>query len=281
MKKLLFFDIDGTLWDNRSRIPESTVRAIRRARENGHLAFINSGRSRGYIRAPHLFDIGFDGIVSGDGTMIELPGPGESVCHPRISRNRVCSYYEIPPEETCEIISLLKRHRFCSILEGRDYLYIDKEDFGDDAYIRHIEEDMGADLLPMTGGELPVITKFSCDLRHAVDIDEGLRKIGERFDAIRHTDMVIEFVPKGFTKATGIEDVCRLLGASPEDTVAFGDGANDVPMLEYAGYGYAMANACREALACTPLVAPANTEDGVAQVIERCLREGRIGPMAR
>jgi predicted mannosyl-3-phosphoglycerate phosphatase (HAD superfamily) len=45
MKKLLFFDIDGTLWDNRSRIPESTVRAIRRARENGHLAFINSGRS--------------------------------------------------------------------------------------------------------------------------------------------------------------------------------------------------------------------------------------------
>ena len=267
MKKLLFFDIDGTLWDNRSRIPESTVRAIRRARENGHLAFINSGRSRGYIRAPHLFDIGFDGIVSGDGTMIELPGPGESVCHPRISRNRVCSYYEIPPEETCEIISLLKRHRFCSILEGRDYLYIDKEDFGDDAYIRHIEEDMGADLLPMTGGELPVITKFSCDLRHAVDIDEGLRKIGERFDAIRHTDMVIEFVPKGFTKATGIEDVCRLLGASPEDTVAFGDGANDVPMLEYAGVGVAMGDGNPLSHPAADYVTAGLWEDGIEKAL--------------
>ncbi|MBQ3169808.1 MAG: HAD hydrolase family protein, partial [Clostridia bacterium] len=44
-----------------------------------------------------------------------------------------------------------------------------------------------------------------------------------------------------------------------------------------AGFGYAMANSCKEALACTDLIAPPNTEDGVAQVIETLLKEGKIG----
>jgi hydroxymethylpyrimidine pyrophosphatase-like HAD family hydrolase len=50
-------------------------------------------------------------------------------------------------------------------------------------------------------------------------------------------------------------------------------------MLEYAGAGYAMANACPQALACTSLVAPPNTEDGVAQVIEGYIKGGQIGSM--
>lgn len=51
-KKAAFFDIDGTIWNIHSEIPESTVKAIRLLRENGHLAFLCSGRSRAYIRDP-------------------------------------------------------------------------------------------------------------------------------------------------------------------------------------------------------------------------------------
>ncbi len=91
----------------------------------------------------------------------------------------------------------------------------------------------------------------------------------------------VEIAPENVDKGRSLARLAEHLGLAAEEVMAFGDGQNDVPMLEYAGYGYAMANACREALACTPLVAPANTEDGVAQVIERCLRERRIGPMAR
>ena len=74
MKKLLFFDVDGTIWDYNNYIPESTVEAIARAKQNGHLCFINSGRSRAFIREKNLLDVGFDGIVSGGGTMIEYEG---------------------------------------------------------------------------------------------------------------------------------------------------------------------------------------------------------------
>ena len=69
------------------------------------------------------------------------------------------------------------------------------------------------------------------------------------------------------------------LGLTRDEVMAFGDGQNDVPMLEYAGAGYAMANACPQALACTRLIAPPNTEDGVARVIEAQLAARNIAPM--
>ena len=59
-RKALFFDIDGTIWNMKNEIPESTVRAIRALREKGHLTFLCSGRSRAFIQEPKLFDIGFD-----------------------------------------------------------------------------------------------------------------------------------------------------------------------------------------------------------------------------
>ena len=72
MKKAVFFDIDGTLWNYQMQIPESTVLAIRKLRENGHYAFICSGRSRSNIQSPKLLGIGFDGVVASCGAHIDF-----------------------------------------------------------------------------------------------------------------------------------------------------------------------------------------------------------------
>ena len=61
--------------------------------------------------------------------------------------------------------------------------------------------------------------------------------------------------------------------------MAFGDGQNDVAMIEAAGTGVAMRNGCPEALRAADIIAPTNREDGVAQVIEDYLRQGKIGRM--
>ena len=71
---LLFFDVDGTLWNYKNEIREKTKLGIRQARENGHKCFINTGRSRGFVHNKELLGIGFDGIVSACGTMIEYNG---------------------------------------------------------------------------------------------------------------------------------------------------------------------------------------------------------------
>lgn len=70
-KKLIFFDIDGTLLDEQSgSVPASTIEAIEKAQKNGHLCFINTGRPISTIDKV-ITDLPFDGYVCGCGTYIE------------------------------------------------------------------------------------------------------------------------------------------------------------------------------------------------------------------
>ena len=69
--KAIFFDIDGTLWDDKFQIPDSTKEAFKLLKRNGHLTFICTGRTRSYIQDERLLSLGFDGIVAGCGTYIE------------------------------------------------------------------------------------------------------------------------------------------------------------------------------------------------------------------
>ncbi len=78
---------------------------------------------------------------------------------------------------------------------------------------------------------------------------------------------MLEISAAGVTKASTLALVCRRLGVSPADVVAFGDMPNDLPMLEWAGVSYAMADAHPTVVAAADHVAPGNDDDGVARVL--------------
>ena len=80
-------------------------------------------------------------------------------------------------------------------------------------------------------------------------------------------------------KGRSLARLAELLGLTADEVMAFGDGQNDVSMIEAAGTGVAMQNGCPEALRAADIVAPSNLEDGVAQVIEAYLNKGMIGRM--
>lgn len=80
---------------------------------------------------------------------------------------------------------------------------------------------------------------------------------------------LLEISAGGVTKASGLAWVCETLSVDPGKVVAFGDMPNDVPMLGWAGHGVAMANAHDDLLAVADEVTAPNSEDGVAQVLER------------
>jgi Cof subfamily protein (haloacid dehalogenase superfamily) len=80
---------------------------------------------------------------------------------------------------------------------------------------------------------------------------------------------LIEVVPLGVSKATGVEEVAQPLGIVAADVVAFGDMPNDVPMLRWAGLGVAMGNAHPDAIEAADEVTAPNTDDGLARVLER------------
>jgi Cof subfamily protein (haloacid dehalogenase superfamily) len=81
----------------------------------------------------------------------------------------------------------------------------------------------------------------------------------------------LEFAAPNVTKAAGLEFVAELLGFSRERTVAFGDGENDVELVEWAGYGVAVANAHERVKEAAAFVCPPVDEEGVAQVLEAFL----------
>jgi Cof subfamily protein (haloacid dehalogenase superfamily) len=81
----------------------------------------------------------------------------------------------------------------------------------------------------------------------------------------------LEFASPEVTKGSGLEFVAQHLGFTREHTVAFGDGENDVELLEWPSYGVAVANAHDRVLEVADWVCPSAEEEGVAQVIEAVL----------
>lgn len=80
---------------------------------------------------------------------------------------------------------------------------------------------------------------------------------------------IVELLPLGLTKATGLSLAARRLGVTAADTIAFGDMPNDVPMFGWAAHGVAMANAHDELKAVADEVTDSNVDDGIAVVLER------------
>ena len=250
MRKAVFFDIDGTLWDFYNHIPESTVTAIRALRNNGNYAFICSGRARAYIQNPDLFAIGFDGLVAGCGTHVELDG------------KRIYEKF-IDRELAIHTVKTVRSYGFRPILEGPEYLYMDDSDFGDEIYGQKLKRELGDRLLSLSDhhGEW-VINKLSCATDHA-DRESCFAALEEYYTYLIHNSAVVELVPKGHTKATGIQRMCEALGIDRADTFAVGDSVNDLAMLEYAGVGIAMGNGSTEAKAAADYVTADLQEDGI------------------
>ena len=250
----IFFDIDGTLWDKENFIPQSTKDAIRLLRENGHLTFLCSGRTRIFINSEELLGMGFDGIVSGCGTFIEYEG-------------KELLYKEIDHEVLKKSVQLFYDYQMPMVIEGRHKLYMDAEIISQDAYGRYLLEAMKEHILPIRGNTDWEASKFTV-LIHGTDYPAVMEQLKEYYDFLVHGDVAMEVVPKGYNKASGIACVCEKLGIDGKDTYAFGDSANDVDMLDFAGVGVAMGDGTDVAKAHADYVTKGLHEDGIYHALK-------------
>ena len=234
-KKAIFFDIDGTLWDAKNFIPESTKEALIKLHENGHKTFICSGRARAYIQNPELMALNFDGVLAGCGTHVEYHG--EDIY-----------YHTIDSSLAYLTLKTVRKYGIVPILEGKDYLYFDIEDFGEDAYGKKLVRELGERRLPIGDIEKSswTFSKLSCGTANT-DTETCFKELSPYYDFLVHNSSVVEMVPKGHSKASGIEKICSHLGVDIADTFAVGDSVNDIEMLKFAGNGIAMGNGTKEA----------------------------------
>ncbi|MEV6838803.1 Cof-type HAD-IIB family hydrolase [Streptomyces sp. NPDC051133] len=111
-------------------------------------------------------------------------------------------------------------------------------------------------------------------LRHATLSDDALAAlaraaVGSLATVTMSGPGTVELQPCGVTKATGLALAAERLGIAPGRALAFGDMPNDIPMLDWAGHGVAMANAHPELKAVADEVTSSNEDDGIAVVLER------------
>lgn len=261
MKKLIFFDIDGTLVDFSMHIPQSTIRALKLVREKGHKIAICSGRPVSIIY-PFLLELGFDGIVASAGAYIK-------------KGNELLYHHTFETEKTSAMAKVLEQHGAGCFFQGADGIYITAESHR----CMHAEG-------PQDDVSNSILTQMNiCD---RPDLMEGLEscvyfnsdlvvtEMQKEIDAVTDGYFQItgsslgedvlfsgEITCKGIHKATGMQILLDSFGMSREDSIAFGDGPNDVEMIRYAHTGVVMGNGITELKNIADYVTTDINEDGI------------------
>ncbi|MCI6737000.1 MAG: Cof-type HAD-IIB family hydrolase [Intestinibacter sp.] len=255
-RKILFFDIDGTLISEvNNEIPESTKHALKKAQENGHITIINTGRTRALVE-PRLEDMGFDGYICGCGTYIEVHG--KVLYHKTIEKNK----YK-------EILNLIKENEMEAIIEGRDAIFMDYDSKSEDVQNRiKAFEKRGFPMKPYTSDEL-YFDKFFATLKNTAKLDNIVEYFeNEGFDYIDRGSNDIEVVPKGHSKASGMEFLLNYFNLEKEDSYAFGDSYNDTTMFEFCPNGVLMANGKQDLSKIVKFVTKDVDEDGIEYALQ-------------
>ena len=238
-----------------------TREALRRARAAGIHVIVVTGRMYRAI-APYLAEAGLDDpVVCYQGAVVaEADG-------------RFLRHEPIPLELAREAVASVVAAGYHLNAYVGDELYVAEVTPEARAYadFQHIPINPVGDLLAWLD-EPPTKLVVVGDPR-ALDAFElaEKRRFGDRLYISKSLPHFLEYASPDVNKATGLGFLAEHLGFSREATVSFGDGENDVELVEWAGYGVAVANAHERVLAVADLVCPRDVDEGVAQVIERFL----------
>lgn len=259
MKKIAFFDIDGTITSEiDGSIPQSTVDSIRKARENGHLMFINTGRCFQNVEM-RFRDIGFDGFICGCGTNIYCDST---------------QVFHIPQTHhtTALILDAARRTNADILFESRNFVCFDLT-----RPLSHSDAIRQYDKFVARGYDMPTnldSPNFFCDkfviwYENPAQLNE-FRKVSDKyFECIDRGGTFREFVPHGYTKATGIRYVLDYYNIPLSNAYAFGDSNNDLSMLSYVPNSIAMGNSSPSTLfEQVSYVTSKSSEDGIKLALE-------------
>lgn len=254
-KTIVFSDIDGTLLNSEHRITPLTQRAIREVEAAGIPFVIVTARG-----------------ITGTYPVLEQHGVDCAVvCYSGgvilDERRTVIHHQGLTKAQAQEVVDFCETEGFdmsWSAYSFEDWVSPDTSDpriRNEECIVMARSREGGIDSIERD--EVQKILCF-CNPAHTDEIERGLRDRFPGYSIAQSSDILIEVMPGGTSKANAVRTLCELWGVDPAAAIAFGDSYNDVPMLEAVGRGFLMANAPAPLLARMPLHAPAdNDHDGI------------------
>lgn len=276
MKKIAFFDIDGTLCDSSGQVLPSSKESIQAFRDKGNLTYICTGRSKPEI-LDSILEVGFDGIIGAGGGYIVI-------------NDEVVKHQTMDERIVKEVLSYFKEHDIGYYLETNDGLY------GSDNCVRKIREEIKM-IAKKTNqdydGLAEKVSWFEAVLEeHKNDVVDytNVNKISFINNTVSFSDVADKFgdecymyhstvelfgpesgeiAVKGVDKKLAIEYVLDKLGMTKEQTIAFGDGDNDIVMFEAVDYSIAMDNATDNLKQLASEITDSADDDGIAKSLKK------------
>ena len=271
--RLICLDMDGTLLDDdHATVPQRNVSALRAAAERGAATVISSGRAWDLLREVDAqLGVTKYAVLSNGAAVLDVTS-GEWIY-------RSC----LPDQARVPLIDLLLEWGlpFEVYCQGKNYIQLDRK-----------EQVLSCAFTPQFQRILANYSQFPACMNDA--LPEGtVEKIHVFYvPPERRQELVeralgwgplsvttsfqnnMEFTAPGVNKGTAVQALCARLGLGPEQVMAFGDAGNDLELLRWARWSFAMANATEDAKQAARYVTGSNHEAGVGMAVERYLLYG-------
>ncbi|MFV0557094.1 MAG: Cof-type HAD-IIB family hydrolase [Enterococcus sp.] len=264
MIKLIAIDLDGTLLTNQKKISAENKQALAQAKAQGVKIVICTGRPLRAIR-PYLTELNLkeagDYSITFNGGLVQKNDTGEIMEK---------SVFQV--DDVKRLVALAQDLDLAlDVLSDEVVLNLPTSTNHPSIY---------GSLNPLLDCRAAAIADLhenglynkAVIAYHQEFLDEQIKKIPAVFrkdyEVIKTRNNLLEFMPKGITKAYGIELLIQDLGLTREEVMAIGDEENDLSMIQYAGIGVAMENAVTAVKEVADVVTVSNEEHGVAHVIK-------------
>lgn len=266
----VFFDLDGTLLTTDKRVTERNRRALELAHSKGAYIVPTTGR---------IYDGMPDAVRELPFIDYAITVNGAEVYD--VKAGCVLKREEIPAPRAIEIFDIMEEFDCIYDCYAKGWGYMQREHYEKaDEYVieQHMRKMVKSVRTPVDDIRRYVISNFESVQKLQMffrDIEENIRAseyLKKTLDGECITSSIrgnLEINSERANKGEGLRFLCSYLGVPIENSVAFGDGSNDITMIRAAGTGVAMGNAIDEVKRAAKLVAAGNDEDGVALTLEK------------
>lgn len=266
---IIALDLDGTLTNSEKIITLRTFDALMKAQREGVRLVLASGRPTFGITALanqlQLADYGGYVLSYNGGRIIDWCKK-TVIFSQVVDQKLVPILYDFAEKAQLPIVTYLPDAILASKNEG-EYLAEEARINGMPVVVAQnfVEEAMqiaGGSTKFLIPGEPELLIQLESEMKAA---------LSEQMEVFRSAPFFLELPPKGIDKAQSLQRLLTHLGLERESLMAFGDGFNDLSMIQFAGQGVAMANAVEEVKSIADFVTTSNEEDGIAHALEHLL----------
>lgn len=252
MVKAIFFDIDGTLVSFKTHcIPKSTIQAMNSARAKGIKLYIATGRAKGVIN--NLQGFTFDGYVTMNG----------SICYN--SDNEVIYSKSFTEEDQKTMASIFEKDPSLSCLAfTKNHVYVVNQNEVLSSFMKLLNFPEMPKLEP---SQMLDNTIYQYSAFFDAEIEAKYAPSLKEARITRWHPVFIDISRAGNSKAVGIDHILAHDNIDLADCVAFGDGGNDIDMINHVPRGVAMGNATENVRASADYVTTTVDEDGIANAL--------------